>query len=105
MQRGIEETTRRRKLQEAYNKAHGITPKGIQKAIADTRLAGGRKDIEEEVDERDTTKMDKDELRFYTLELEEQMDMAAKNLEFELAAKLRDKLTEIKKIKKLAGKR
>lgn len=101
MQRAIDETTRRRKLQEEYNKSHNITPKTISKAIADTRLAGGRKDIEEETDERDPSKMDADELRFYLAELDEQMDLAAKNLEFELAAKLRDKIAEIKKIKKL----
>ena len=101
MQRSIDETTRRRKLQETYNTKHGITPTSINKAIADSRLAGGRKAIEDQNEERDPSKMQDDELRFYMRELEEQMDMAAQNLEFELAAKLRDKVAEIKKLKKL----
>jgi len=104
MQRAIDETNRRRKLQETYNKKHGIAPASIIKAIAGGRLAGGKKAIEEENDDRDVGKMDSQELRFYIHELEEQMDLAAKNLEFELAAKLRDKLEEIKKLKKLSGK-
>lgn len=104
MQRAIDETTRRRKLQEDYNKKHGITPTSIQKAIAETRLAGGKKEIET-VDDRDPAQMNPDELRFYINELEEQMDLASKNLEFELAANLRDKLAEIKKIKKLTKQR
>ncbi len=102
MQRAIEETTRRRKLQQDYNKKHNITPQSIQKAITDSRLAGGKKVIEDSGnEERDITKMDSDELRFYTNELTEQMDLAAKNLEFELAAKIRDRIEEIKKVKKL----
>ena len=49
--------------------------------------------------------MDHDELRFYTRELEEQMELAAKNLEFEVAGRLRDKINEIKQIKKLSNKK
>ncbi len=106
MQRAIDETNRRRKIQQIYNKKHGITPKSIQKAIADSRLAGSKKEIENEEERaRDVTKMDKEEIKFYLDELEEQMDLAAKNLEFELAAKLRDKIEEIKKIRKLKTKR
>jgi excinuclease ABC subunit B len=100
MKRAIDETTRRRKLQEDYNKKHGITPASIQKAIADSRLAGSKKEIEK-IEEQDTTKMDEKELKFYMNELEEQMDLAAKNLEFELAARLRDRVTEIKKLRRL----
>ncbi len=105
MQRAIDETTRRRKLQEKYNTTHGITPQSIQKAIADTRLAGQRSSeaLAEEDGRisRDPAKMDNEELRFYVDELEEQMDLASKNLEFELAAKIRDKLEEIRQIKRL----
>lgn len=105
MTRAIDETTRRRKLQEAYNKAHGITPKGIQKAISSSRLAGGQAENEAlpgtDVKDVDPTKLSKDELKFYLAELEDQMDLAAKNLEFELAASIRDKIAEIKKLKKL----
>jgi len=106
MQRAIDETTRRRKIQEDYNKKHGITPLSIQKAIAETRLAGTRKEIVEETDEtrRDPTRMTTEEIKFYSNELEEQMELAAQNLEFELAARLRDKLGEIKKIRALQKK-
>jgi excinuclease ABC subunit B len=108
MQRAIDETTRRRKLQQDYNKKHGITPTSIQKNIAASRLAGAKREIPLAGDDRSDAnigKMDADELRFYENELEEQMDLASKNLEFELAAKLRDKLEEIKKIKKLSKRK
>ncbi len=105
MKRAIDETNRRRAIQEKYNKTHGITPQSIKKAIADTRLAGQRSaESITEAESRfnaDITKMDKNELKFYMDELDEQMELAAKNLEFELAAKLRDRLNEIKKIKRL----
>jgi excinuclease ABC subunit B len=108
MQRAIDETTRRRKIQEAYNKKHGITPKGIQKAIADSRMAGQRSPEALAEGEnklyRDPSRMDKDELKFYLHELEEQMDLAAKNLEFEVAAKIRDRIEEIKTLKRLKKK-
>jgi excinuclease ABC subunit B len=103
MKRAIDETNRRRTIQQEYNKAHGITPQSIQKAISESRLAGGKKEIVA-IDEKDLTKMDKDELKFYMHELEDQMDLAAKNLEFELAASLRDKINEAKKLKQLAKK-
>ena len=104
MGRAIDETNRRRKLQEAYNKKHGITPLSIQKAIGDSRMAGSKAEIQmadDDAKRRDPSKMDKEEIKFYLDELEQQMDLAAKNLEFELAAKLRDKIEEIKKIKRL----
>lgn len=103
MARAIEETRRRRKVQEAYNKKHGITPQTIQKAIKETRLAG-MKQIEEETDHADVRHMDKQELRYYIDELEEQMDLAARNLDFERAAKIRDRITEIRKIQRLKKK-
>ena len=105
MQRAIDETNRRRSIQEAYNKKHGITPVGIQKAIADSRLAGSKKAIEDEEERKiDPTKMTKEEIKFYMDELNEQMDLAAQNLEFEVAARIRDKLEEVKKVNKLIGK-
>lgn len=105
MQRAIDETNRRRKVQEDYNKKNGITPQSIQKSITDSRLAGSKKEIiEEKFGDTDVTKMDKQELKFYIHELEEQMDLAAKNLEFETAARIRDRIDEIKKIKQLNKK-
>ncbi len=103
MQRAISETTRRRKIQEEYNKQHGITPTTVQKKIDESRL-GGMKESLPGVDtdaDADPSKMDKQELKYYIRELEEQMDMASQNLEFELAASIRDKLAEIKKVMKL----
>ncbi|HYV33794.1 MAG TPA: excinuclease ABC subunit UvrB [Candidatus Limnocylindria bacterium] len=105
MQRAIDETNRRREIQKAYNAKHGITPKGIQKAIADSRLAGSKKQIEDEEERKiDPAKMTAEEIKFYLDELNEQMDLAAKNLEFELAARLRDKISDMQKIKKLKKK-
>jgi excinuclease ABC subunit B len=105
MQNAIDETTRRRNLQIAYNKKHKITPKGIKKAIVDSRLAGSKKEIEDQEERKvDPSKMTPEEIKFYVSELEEQMDFAAQNLEFELAARLRDKITEIKKIRSLKKK-
>ncbi len=94
MQRAMEETSRRRQLQMAYNKEHGITPETIRKAI--------RKGIEEEIKahqiERDASGM-KSESQYVTQELlnelEAEMLQAAQNLEFERAAQLRDRIQEL----------
>ncbi len=108
MDRAIKETTRRRKLQEEYNSKHGITPQSIIKAIQETRLAGGKSASwrtetipGSEIKEVDVSKLSKVELKYYMDELNDQMDLAAKNLEFELAATLRDKITSTKKLSKL----
>ncbi len=106
MQRAIDETTRRRDAQITYNKKHKITPKGIQKAIGDSRMSGSKKQIEDEEERKiDPGKMTAEEIKFYLYELGEQMDLAAKNLEFETAARIRDKISEIKKIQKLSSKK
>lgn len=105
MKAAIEETTRRRKIQEKYNTDNGITPKTIIKKIQESRLAGSKVDYDRMVDPDnkpvDINKMDAKEFKFYIEELNDQMEMAAKNLEFELAARLRDALTEAKKLKRL----
>jgi len=105
MKAAIDETSRRRKVQENYNKKYGITPKSILKAINDSRLSGQKVEEEDEQMRKiDPSKMTGEEIKFYLDELNEQMDLAARNLEFELAGRLRDKIYEVKKIKSLNKK-
>lgn len=107
MDRAIKETTRRRHLQEKYNTDHGITPASIVKAIQETRLAGSKLPetyASSTIREIDPGKLTKEELKYYLDELNDQMDLAAKNLEFELAATLRDKIAAAKKLSKLKKK-
>lgn len=94
MQRTIDETNRRRGIQEAYNTEHGITPTGISKAIE----KGMRPDLPEEAKRAklDLKKIPKDEYKHLIKDLTAQMDLAAANLEFEKAAELRDIITDIK---------
>jgi excinuclease ABC subunit B len=94
MQKTIDETTRRRKIQEAYNKEHGITPTGIKRAIE----KGMRPDMPEEAKRAklDLKKIPKDEYGSLIKDLTSQMDLAAANLQFETAAELRDLIDEIK---------
>lgn len=106
MQRAIEETTRRRKLQEAFNKKHGITPEGIKKKIADSRLAGSYEALSgADVEEVDVSRLTPQAMKNYVDELNDQMDLASKNLEFELAAKIRDHITEINQVQRLQKKK
>jgi excinuclease ABC subunit B len=99
MQKAIEETRRRRQIQEAYNKEHGITPQGIKKAI---------KDITERVQAVAETRVPyavtpipKEEIAQLIKHLESQMKTAAKNLEFEKAAMIRDRIIELRKDEEL----
>lgn len=95
MQKTIDETTRRRKIQEAYNKQHGITPTGIKRAVE----KGMRPDLPEEAKRAklDLKKIPKDEYGSLIKDLTSQMDLAAANLQFETAAELRDLIAEIQK--------
>lgn len=95
MQRTIDETNRRRKIQEAYNKEHKITPKGIAKAVE----KGLRPDLPEEAKtaKLNLKKIPKDEYGHLIKDLSSQMELAAANLEFEKAAELRDIIDDIKK--------
>ncbi len=94
MQRTMDETTRRRKLQTAYNKEHGITATGISKSIE----AGMRPELPEEAKRAklDLKKIPKDEYKHLIRDLTAQMDMASANLEFEKAAELRDIIADVK---------
>ncbi len=106
MQRAIDETTRRRKVQEAYNKKHGITPEGIIKKIAESRLAGSKEALPgADVEEVDIGKLTPVAMKHYVDELTDQMELASRNLEFELAAKIRDKITEINQVRRLQKKK
>lgn len=95
MQRTIDETNRRRKIQETYNKEHGITPMGIKRAVD----KGLRPELPEEAKRAklDLKKIPKDEYGSLIKDLTSQMDLAAANLQFETAAELRDLIEEIKK--------
>ncbi|HEX5448014.1 MAG TPA: excinuclease ABC subunit UvrB [Candidatus Saccharimonadales bacterium] len=92
MKRTIDETNRRRLIQEEYNIKHGITPKGITREIGEM-LPRSEK---EESPKLDLRKIPKDEYKHLIKDLTAQMDLAAANLEFEKAADLRDTIAEIK---------
>lgn len=97
MQRAIDETNRRRKLQQAYNEEHGITPQTIKKAVRD--LIAVSKAIAETEEQfiKDPESMSRKELLKLIGKVEKQMRAAAADLNFEQAAELRDKLIELKK--------
>ena len=96
MRRAIDETNRRRAVQEAYNEEHGITPQTIKKAVRD--LISISKDIarEEKEYEKDPESMSRKELEKLIGEVEKQMRKAAAELNFEAAAELRDKMIRLK---------
>ena len=94
MQAAIDETNRRRKIQEAHNKKHGITPEGIVKAVAE------RMSQEESATDKkkhlNLKKIPKEEYSHLIKDLTNQMELASANLEFEKAAELRDWIQEVK---------
>ncbi|MBB1563425.1 excinuclease ABC subunit UvrB [Candidatus Saccharibacteria bacterium] len=95
MRVAIDETKRRRSIQQAYNQEHGITPRGITKAIDE----GLRAIIPQKEDKKpmlDLKKIPKDEYTSLVKDLTGQMKLASANLEFERAAELRDLIAEIK---------
>ena len=91
MDKAISETNRRRKIQDEYNKKHGIVPKTIVKEIRDL-ISNKDEDIKEEKVE----KLSKSEKAKLMVNLENEMKEAAKNLDFERAMELRDILFEMK---------
>jgi excinuclease ABC subunit B len=94
MKKTIDETTRRRKIQETYNTEHGVTPTGIQRDIE----KGMRADLPQEAQtaKLNLKKIPKDEYGAIVRDLTSQMDLASANLEFEKAAELRDIINDIK---------
>ena len=102
MNYAISETKRRRKIQAEFNLKHGITPTSVVKAIKDQLPSTKEADIDNAATEEilQQAKLDtipKDELKRIVKRLEEEMKLAAENLDFEYAAQLRDKLAEAKK--------
>jgi len=95
MRRAIEETERRRRIQEEYNREHGIEPEGIRKAIRD--ITDRVRQVAEEKPEYVPGSIPKDEIARLVKELEKQMKEAARNLEFEKAALLRDRVVELRR--------
>ena len=95
MRRAIDETERRRGIQQAYNTAHHITPRGVRKAI-DDGLRAIIPQKEAAKPKLDLAKIPKDEYEGLIRDLTSQMDLASANLEFEKAAELRDTIAEIR---------
>ncbi len=97
MRRAIDETQRRRQIQNKYNEEHGITPTTIKKAVRDL-IAISKAATESKADmEKDIESMSRKELEKLLKELSKQMHKAAAELDFEHAAQLRDRIIEIKK--------
>lgn len=95
MRRAIDETNRRRNIQTAYNAEHGITPRGVEKAISEG-LRSIIPDKESGKPKLDLKKIPRDEYGSLVKDLTGQMTLASANLEFERAAELRDLIEEIK---------
>ena len=98
MGRAIEETKRRRKIQQEYNEKHGITPTTIKKAVRDLIAISKAAERDYGDNEKDIESMDAAELNKLTKELQKKMHKAAAELNFEEAAILRDRMLEVKKM-------
>ncbi len=92
MEKAISETNRRRKIQEQYNKEHGITPKTIQKSVRDSIKAS----IMEEAETKYNISKD-ESIEDVINKLTDEMLKFASNMEFEKAAELRDKIKELER--------
>ncbi len=97
MRQAIEETKRRRGIQMQYNEKHGITPQSIHKAVRDLISISKKVAAEELRLEKDPESMSREELEKLIRDVTKQMKKAAAELNFEAAAELRDKMTELKK--------
>jgi excinuclease ABC subunit B len=96
MKRAIDETERRRTIQEEYNKVHGITPTTIKKAVRDLISVSKKVAAEELNFKRDPEAMDRAELTKLIADIQKKMQKAAADLNFEAAAEYRDKMLELK---------
>ena len=97
MRMAIDETARRREMQEAYNEEHHITPRTIQKSVRDLISISKEVAQTETILEKDPESMSRQELEKLIKKVEKQMKAAAADLNFETAAELRDKMIELKK--------
>ena len=97
MRKAIEETERRRKIQNQYNEEHGITPQTIRKAVRDLISISREITKEQAAFEKDPESMNLGELRKLIADVEKKMRKAAADLNFEAAAELRDRMIELRK--------
>ena len=98
MKRAIDETERRREIQQVYNREHGITPQSIQKTIHDITERVRAIAETEATYAVDSSDMPRDDILRLIKDLESQMKTAARSLEFEKAALLRDQITDLRKV-------
>ena len=98
MRAAIDETNRRREIQQKYNEEHGITPQTIKKAVRDLIAISKAASTSEEEFKKDPESMDARELEKLVKELTKKMRQAAAELNFEEAAKLRDRMKEVKQM-------
>ena len=98
MDKAISETERRRKIQDAYNKEHGITPQTIKKAVRELIRISSKADAGMEELQKDPEYMSEEELQKQIAKIMKKMNQAAAELNFELAASLRDQMIKMKKV-------
>ena len=97
MRKAIDETVRRRAIQQRYNEEHGISPKTIKKAVRELIVISKKLTKEQTKLEKDPESMNKEELEKLIAEVEKKMRRAAADLDFESAALLRDQMVDLKK--------
>ena len=97
MKSAIEETERRRRIQDEYNRKHGITPQSVKKEVRDLISISKKVDSKDTRIEKDVESMSADELIELIKKVQKQMKKAAADLDFETAAQLRDQMIELKK--------
>ena len=97
MKKAIGETNRRRKIQQQYNEEHGITPQTIKKAVRDLIRISKKAETDITEEEKDPESMSREELESAVKKIMKKMNQAAAELNFELAAQLRDQMLVYKK--------